>query len=959
LDEPYAIQPTAAVFERLLRMLRQAAAHLQNSRRHTGPMAAPAAAAAGNVVLALLTLIQANLHRLVDSEVDPYELGFFARDSRRPTAAVDAAAAAAAAATAAIEEDGASALSPLHCALLACLSGLLNSSAADGERLACAAADAFSAGLPVLVPRLADRLGLLLRGIRWSGGGGGGGGGGGSKDCDESDGGAALASLGCQGFPCVRLRLLAALMRHFSRTEMVLQLLEANEQQPRHRPTLEELLYLLINATAGPPPLPQPPPPQRSAPAVGNPGTPAAVAAAAAEAVATEARELVAADGLVLLDTLQQHLVHAVLEGGTGDSTTPPSPAEALLCRYAPALLRACLAAMTTPAGAGAGGGQHECEEVATGSATSPCTPAAVTRLLLLPMLHGLFLCAKRQRLAAALLPPTVALAGKLSVLIAREVAVIESTLRAMALPPPRRDLLLAAAADHWRPVAAGFEEEPRAAAASFRISDEGRVYTALTSSNTCALLDVGFRNGRAAWEARLESDSLSDECSLFGAAVKPLTSRCYSSSSSLFMRRSYNGVLYARGRQLGSTKTMPKIHPGDVVRCELDCAEGTLRFAINGQEQDGGFQGLEGEIFPCVGSYRSGVRIRLLKVEAMGGGGGGGCGVLGGGVLDGVLTWRVPRCAKVSRSGALSCARTEIEARRARMAPAVLLASGAAEDWTTARLRDGTARESGRHAVHFDLGGSAAAAVPRLAFGMTSAWRPPEAVLLGSFAGSWAWLSDGSLWAHGRAYAGPDAAAAKAQVSDPCSTEGDGSDGDDAGSDCDDDLRRCGGGGRCGVSSIGAGGDDDDDGDNGGGGVAVKLHDSAISPAQGRAVVYGAELLPLSPLDVVTVTLDTARDTLSFAVNGVSAGIAFGPPGSGAACEVPVSWPRSCASRDDGAPGNRGEPLLYAAVSVSREQHAILPRAGGPVGTQVWPAAYDVHRTAVALSGALAATLV
>lgn len=38
---------------------------------------------------------------------------------------------------------------------------------------------------------------------------------------------------------------------------------------------------------------------------------------------------------------------------------------------------------------------------------------------------------------------------------------------------------------------------------------------------------------------------------------------------------------------------------------------------SVNGEKQDGGFHGVEGEVFPCAGSYRSGVAIRILKVGA------------------------------------------------------------------------------------------------------------------------------------------------------------------------------------------------------------------------------------------------------------------------------------------------------------------------------------------------------
>jgi SPRY domain len=57
------------------------------------------------------------------------------------------------------------------------------------------------------------------------------------------------------------------------------------------------------------------------------------------------------------------------------------------------------------------------------------------------------------------------------------------------------------------------------------------------------------------------------------------------------------------------------QVHPGDTVRCEVDMEEGTLRYSVNGEEQEGGFDSIEGDIYPCVGSYRAGVKIRLLKV--------------------------------------------------------------------------------------------------------------------------------------------------------------------------------------------------------------------------------------------------------------------------------------------------------------------------------------------------------
>lgn len=42
----------------------------------------------------------------------------------------------------------------------------------------------------------------------------------------------------------------------------------------------------------------------------------------------------------------------------------------------------------------------------------------------------------------------------------------------------------------------------------SFAISEDGQLYSALTSSNTCALVDVGVSQGKAAWEFLLEEDT-------------------------------------------------------------------------------------------------------------------------------------------------------------------------------------------------------------------------------------------------------------------------------------------------------------------------------------------------------------------------------------------------------------------------------------------------------------------
>lgn len=51
------------------------------------------------------------------------------------------------------------------------------------------------------------------------------------------------------------------------------------------------------------------------------------------------------------------------------------------------------------------------------------------------------------------------------------------------------------------------------------------------------------------------------------------------------------------------------------VGRFAIRGSSGSKCFSVNGEKQDGGFDDIEGEVFPCAGSYRSGVTIRLLKV--------------------------------------------------------------------------------------------------------------------------------------------------------------------------------------------------------------------------------------------------------------------------------------------------------------------------------------------------------
>ena len=77
------------------------------------------------------------------------------------------------------------------------------------------------------------------------------------------------------------------------------------------------------------------------------------------------------------------------------------------------------------------------------------------------------------------------------------------------------------------------------------------------------------------------------------GAARLPISSRCYSSSPDLWMRRAYNGYMYGQGNTRGGA--MDKIHPDDIVRIEFDGKAGTLSYSLNGSEPEIGFTDITG----------------------------------------------------------------------------------------------------------------------------------------------------------------------------------------------------------------------------------------------------------------------------------------------------------------------------------------------------------------------------
>lgn len=69
-----------------------------------------------------------------------------------------------------------------------------------------------------------------------------------------------------------------------------------------------------------------------------------------------------------------------------------------------------------------------------------------------------------------------------------------------------------------------------------------------------------------------------------------------------------------------------------------------------------------------------------------------------------------------------------------------------------------------------------------------------------------------------------------------------------------------------------------------------------------------------MKPYDVITMVVDTHEGTLRFLVNGIDAGVAFGPSGSGAVCELP----------DGEAPFSwGGGAVLFPSCSLTNDKQA------------------------------------
>uniref|UniRef100_K3X787 B30.2/SPRY domain-containing protein n=1 Tax=Globisporangium ultimum (strain ATCC 200006 / CBS 805.95 / DAOM BR144) TaxID=431595 RepID=K3X787_GLOUD len=156
---------------------------------------------------------------------------------------------------------------------------------------------------------------------------------------------------------------------------------------------------------------------------------------------------------------------------------------------------------------------------------------------------------------------------------------------------------------------------EPSVCSAGVTVEDAGLTVRTRETSYQYAAVNIGITTGKASWKFRLDNDTVDDEMTCFGAAILPVTVSGYDSSPNLWMLRGYNGNLYARGHKL--SRSIGKVHPGDIVQIEVDMAEGTLAYKINDTDYGVVFTDIAGhEVYPAVSFYGSGKVITLLGVQ-------------------------------------------------------------------------------------------------------------------------------------------------------------------------------------------------------------------------------------------------------------------------------------------------------------------------------------------------------
>ena len=77
------------------------------------------------------------------------------------------------------------------------------------------------------------------------------------------------------------------------------------------------------------------------------------------------------------------------------------------------------------------------------------------------------------------------------------------------------------------------FERQDSSDSSAVEFSNVDKTVTSKVGSNTMAVCNMGFSVGKSTWVFRLDRDSNGGECSCFGAVVKPVADKGYTSCES------------------------------------------------------------------------------------------------------------------------------------------------------------------------------------------------------------------------------------------------------------------------------------------------------------------------------------------------------------------------------------------------------------------------------------------
>ena len=93
-----------------------------------------------------------------------------------------------------------------------------------------------------------------------------------------------------------------------------------------------------------------------------------------------------------------------------------------------------------------------------------------------------------------------------------------------------------------------------------------------------------GYSSGVHSWEMLLLDDERGNEMVSFGICRERVADEDFRTSEDMWTIQASTGNCWAKGVKL--PQRLPKIHPGDTLRCELDCNKSTLRCFVNGGDE-------------------------------------------------------------------------------------------------------------------------------------------------------------------------------------------------------------------------------------------------------------------------------------------------------------------------------------------------------------------------------------